>query len=178
MFIIKKKYFLFGGENGMNQIKLFKKYDDNLYATLAKKFGKQNVIDFHNARIVGVKYDYEINTLDKVMSKIPFSNTQQILVSPEYFVKIISNLFNKDIKPNLSMDLDDEELVILDQIIRSKNSDELLNLLNRFEEEYDVIPKSISFFLNKGRVVLNYNGVLFYGDENLNFTDELLANIF
>ncbi|PKF88428.1 hypothetical protein CW306_13775 [Bacillus sp. BA3] len=169
------------------QLKMFKTFDKNSLNSLNSIFGEKNIVGFNNSDLVGIKYDFNENKLKNVMQKIPFSLTQQLIITSQHFTKIIENIGSKGFRPNfkLNMEIPDEELSLLNEYIfkiskpyinKETYKELIFDEFNRLEEEYDAELESVSFTFNNERIVFRNNGIVF-ADENLfDVAGELLSN--
>ncbi|MCU5120956.1 hypothetical protein OCB76_08705 [Bacillus cereus] len=167
----------------MEQIKMLEVFNKSGLKKLNKIFGPNNVVYLPKSSLAGVKYDYENNKLQYVMDNIPFSHTQQFIITPNKFADIILNLCSKGYKPNCKLFHSDIEPYDLDSFntklqllrqnpcIETKNA--LLEELFKLEEEYNTYIESLSFFMNNERVTIQANGILFSNGTFQGITDDV-----
>lgn len=168
----------------MEQIKMLEVFSETGLFKLSKIFGSENVVYFPKSSIAGVKYDYTTNKLPAIMRKVPFSHSQQFMITPSRFADIILNLTIKGYRPNYTLnhtDIDKEDLNKLNEKISSvrkiptkESRDLLLQELFKLEDEYDASIESVSFFNKQNRITIKANGILFAPENSLHITDELL----
>jgi hypothetical protein len=169
------------------QLKMFKLFDRSNFKSLCSIFGENNIVGFCDSDIVGIKYDYDRNKLKNVMQKVPFTITQQFIITSQHFVDIIEKIGSKGYRPNLTlnMDLPLDELEQLNEYIfriskASSNRENYKKLIykeiNRLEEEYDVELESVSFTIENNRIVFRNNGILFADEKSFDVAGEVLCH--
>ncbi|MCF6409016.1 hypothetical protein [Pseudalkalibacillus salsuginis] len=168
------------------QLKMFKLFDQKGFSSLSEIFGENNVVEFKNTDIIGIKYDYEKNKLKHVMKKVPFTLTQQFIMTSLHFVEIIENIGSIGCRPNftINMDLPEEELTQINEYIfkiSKPDSDKeickkhIFNEINRLEEEYGVEFESVSFTFENHRIVFRNNGIVFVAEDLFDTAGEMLC---
>lgn len=169
------------GVKEMNQLKVFTIFDDRGKKEFERIFGEQNIVFFQKSNVIGIRYNYGSDKLKNIMPLVPFSVTQQFMITPEHFINIYLNLKKMGKRAFIHMtdelpEDEESEFHTLLNSLKEGNKSEILDRLNHLEEEYNVIPKSISFTHQKNRISLNSNGIIFGDDEAYEITDELLYN--
>ncbi|EJQ03213.1 hypothetical protein IE3_05584 [Bacillus cereus BAG3X2-1] len=169
----------------MEQIKMLEVFGKSGVNKLYKIFGPDNIVYLPKSSLAGIKYDYNNNKLKYIMEKIPFSHTQQFIVTPNKFVDIILNLCSKGYKPTCKFfhtDIDPHDLDSFNvkmQIMRQNPNIEtknaLLNELYKLEEEYGTFIEALSFFIDNERITIQANGILFSNSTSLEATDDLFT---
>ncbi|HFT5902385.1 TPA: hypothetical protein ACGSMF_003511 [Bacillus cereus] len=167
----------------MEQIKIMEIFNKRGLNKLNKIFGPDNIVYLPKSSLAGIKYDYDNNKLQYVMEKIPFSVTQQFIITPNKFADIILNLCKKGYNPNCKFyhtSIDENDLenfrIKLKKIRTEPNQNTkkaLLEVLLYLENEYDTFIESITFYSNNERYNIQANGILFSESTSLEITDEI-----
>lgn len=168
------------------QLKMFKVFNPNSLMSLNNIFGENNIIGFDKSNIVGIKYDYENNHLKCIMKKIPFTLTQQLIITSQHFVDIIGNIGSKGLRSNigLNMEIPDEEMQQLNEYIfkiskpkadKKIYKELIFDEIIRLEEEYGVEIESVSFTDQNKRILFKNNGIVFADEESLEVAGEVLG---
>ncbi|PFV38975.1 hypothetical protein [Bacillus cereus] len=169
----------------MEQIKMLEVFGKSGLSKLNKIFGPDNIVYLPKSSLAGIKYDYNNNKLQYIMEKIPFSHTQQFIVTPNKFADIILNLCSKGYKPNCKLfhteiDLHDlksfnSKMQLMRQKPNSETKNALLDELYKLEKEYGTFIEALSFFIGNERITIQANGILFSNGTPLEITDDLFT---
>ena len=166
------------------QVKLFHVFNHSVIDDLIRIFGQENVVQFANPNIVGIKYDYSTNKLSTIMSKIPFDEVQQFILTPSTLLELVRVASVFGFRPTISLDVeldDEEEKQLLEQAVSQlkQSPDNGLNILKKeltkLEEDYNAMPNAVVFRVNNERVTIQSNGILFASDNTLNAADNVLS---
>lgn len=171
---------------GQQQLKLFKIFNPNSLGALNRILGENNIVGFKDPNFIGIKYDFDNNKLKYIMQNIPFTLTQQLIITSQHFVDIIEKIGSRGYRVNytLNMELPEEELSQLNEYIfrisrfpdeTDKCKKEIFNEIIRLEDEYEVEFESVSFNTGGHRVVFRNNGILFANEDSFDIVGELLC---
>lgn len=169
------------------QLKMFKLFDSEGIKSLSNIFGEKNIVGFSDSNIVGIKYDFDKNKLQYVMQKIPFTLTQQLIITSQLFIEIIENISSRGYRPYLqfNMELPEEELSQLKGYVfriskpnvnKELNKQLIFDEINRIEDEYGAEIESVSFNFDNHRVVFRNNGILFADEDVFDVAGEMLCH--
>jgi hypothetical protein len=170
----------------MGQLKIFQVFNSSVFDDLIRIFGQENLVRFNHPLLIGIKYDYSLNKLPKIMGKIPFDQMQQVMIPSGLLLELLLYASQKGKRPSIDLNIelvDEEEKETFEELINNfrrnpsqENFQALRDELNRLEEEYFALPKSMSFLSDGERIVLQTNGILFASDNALNSVDDIISH--
>jgi fructose-1,6-bisphosphatase len=168
------------------QLKMFKVFNTDGLMSLNEIFGNKNIVEFKQSNIVGIRYDYEKNKLKYIMQNVPFTLTQQLIITSQHFVDIIEKIGSKGLRSNirLNMELPDGEIESLKEYMfkishpkadKRLYRDLIFQEITRLEDEFGVEIESVSFTAQNNRVLFKNNGIVFADEDSLEVAGEILS---
>ncbi|WP_169865205.1 hypothetical protein [Sutcliffiella halmapala] len=168
------------------QLKMFKIFNTESLMSLNNIFGPNNIVGFDKTNIVGIKYDYENNQLKYIMQKVPFTLTQQLIITSQHFVDMIEKIGSKGFRSNidLNMELPDDEIKQLNEYIfriskaqtdKKLYKELIYDEIIRLEDEFGAEIESVSFTVQNKRIKFKNNGIVFADEDSFEVAGEVLS---